>query len=91
MLQDQVQNGAFRRLIKMETDDAAARLRAGLPLVKKVPRAFRLQIALFIHGGLAVADAIRRIDYGVWKQRPALSKTDKLKILLRCRLCPVRS
>lgn len=86
MLSARVCNEPFRRLMEMEVDDAAARLTAGLPLTRMVPRAIRLQVALFIHGGLAVADAIRRINYNVWTTRPVLTKRDKFGILLRCLL-----
>ena len=91
MLQSHLYNEPFRRLMEAEVADAEERLRAGLPLVGMVPRGFRLQISLFIHGGLAVAEAIRESDYDVWKKRPALSKSKKLGIALRCWLRPERA
>ncbi len=84
MLHARTYNEPFRRLMEAEVDDAAGRLRAGLPLVRMVSRRAGAQIALFLHGGLAVAKALRRIDYDVWRTRPTLSNSDKLKILLRC-------
>jgi phytoene/squalene synthetase len=59
-------------------------LRAGLPLVKSVPQELQLDIALFIDGGLAILQAIRRQGCDVWTKRPALTKMQKFKLLTRC-------
>ena len=72
---------AFRRLLAGEVDRAESYLRRGWPLVGMVPREFQLQIALFIRGGLAILDAIRRQDYDVWTARPVVSKMRKLALL----------
>ena len=47
-----------------------------------MPRTLRLDVALFIAGGLAVLDAIRRVDYDVWSVRPTVSRSGKLRLLL---------
>jgi phytoene/squalene synthetase len=75
---------AFRRLLAAEVSEAQGWLRRGLRLVDLVPRELRLQIALFVHGGLAVLEAIRRRDYDVWSQRPAVSRTEKLRLAADC-------
>ena len=77
-------NEAFRRLLAAEVSEAEAWLRRGLPLVGMVPRWLQFDLALFIHGGLAILAAIRREDYDVWTRRPALSKRDKLRLAARC-------
>jgi squalene synthase HpnC len=77
-------NEAFRRLLAAQVDEAAAMLRAGTPLVRRMPRGLQLAIALFIHGGLATLEAIRRQDYDVWTRRPTLSKFDKLRLMAGC-------
>jgi squalene synthase HpnC len=77
-------NQAFRHLLAAEVGEAAVWLRRGLPLVQRVPSWMRLQVALFIYGGLAILDAIRRQDYDVWACRPALSKLEKLRLFARC-------
>ena len=41
-------------------------------------------MALFIHGGLALVEAIRRCQYDVWSRRPVLSKLEKLRLLGQC-------
>ena len=75
-------NDAFRKMMAAAVDDAGRRLTYGLPLVGMAPRGFRLPIDLFIHGGLAVLDAVRRVDYDVWSQRPVVSKRQKIGLVL---------
>ena len=76
-------NPAFRRLLADEVDRAEGFLRAGEPLVGLVTRQLRVDVRLFIDGGLAILDAIRRIDYNVWRTRPVVSKWAKLRLLFR--------
>jgi squalene synthase HpnC len=77
-------NEAFRQLLAAEVSEAEGWLRRGLPLVGMVPSWMQLQVALFIHGGLAILEAIRRHDYDVWSSRPTLSKLEKLRLAARC-------
>ncbi len=75
---------AFRRLLAVEVEQAEGYLRAGLPLIKSVPEALQLDIALFIQGGLAVLQAIRRGDFDVWTRRPTVTKLEKFQLLTKC-------
>lgn len=77
-------NQAFRRLLAAQVEQAEGWLRRGLPLVGLMPPELQLDVGLFIHGGLAILDAIRRQDYGVWSRRPVVSKMKKLRILADC-------
>jgi squalene synthase HpnC len=77
-------NEAFRRLMKEHVDRAEGFLRAGLPLIKMMPRDLRLDVALFIHGGLAILRAIRRQNFDVWTRRPRVSKMEKLRLFFNC-------
>lgn len=77
-------NGPFRRLLAAETDQAEGCLRRGLPLVPLLPTELQLDVALFVHGGLTILDAIRRQDYDVWTARPTVSKWEKLRLLASC-------
>jgi squalene synthase HpnC len=77
-------NDAFRRLLAAEVDLAEGYLRAGLPLVRWMPPELQLDIALFIHGGLAILRAIRQQNYDVWTSRPVVSRKTKLRLLLVC-------
>ncbi len=75
---------AFRSLLKYECDVAERYLLAGRPLVEIVPNKLRLDIELFIEGGLGTVHAIRRANYDVWTARPHLSKMNKSFIAVRC-------
>jgi squalene synthase HpnC len=77
-------NEPFRRLMAAEVDQAEGLLRRGLPLVPIMPPELRLDVALFIHGGLAILEAIRRQNYDVWSARPVVSRWEKLRLLLSC-------
>jgi squalene synthase HpnC len=76
-------NEAFRRALGEEVDRAERYLRAGAPLVGLMPPALRLQVALFVGGGLEILAAIRRQDYDVWRTRPRVSRWTQLRLLAR--------
>lgn len=77
-------NEAFRKLMVVSVDRAEGFLRQGLPLIGRVPWELRLDVALFIHGGLAILAAIRAQNYDVWARRPTVSRVAKVKLLARC-------
>src|SRR5262249_44062544 len=77
-------NSAFRQVLTKEVDRAETYLVRGAVLAELVPRNVQIDVALFAAGGRAVLDAIRRIDYNVWKLRPTVSKPRKLWLLARC-------
>jgi squalene synthase HpnC len=77
-------NASFRQIMTEQVAQADAMLRDGLPLVSLMPSSLQLAVALFIHGGLATLEAIRRQDYDIWRHRPALSKLAKLRLLVGC-------
>lgn len=72
----------FREMLALLVQDARSRLQAGIPLVTSVPRNIRLDIALFIRGGLSVLDAIEKIGYNVLQERPVVSRRKKISLLL---------
>jgi squalene synthase HpnC len=76
-------NTKFRALLAGEVERAERFLKAGEPLVERVPRELAIDVALFIRGGLAILDAIRKLDYNVWRRRPEVSKLAKLKLLVQ--------
>jgi phytoene/squalene synthetase len=67
-----------------EVDLAEGHLRRGLPLIRWMPPELQLDVALFIHGGLAILRAIREQNYDVWTWRPAISKRTRLRLLWKC-------
>lgn len=71
----------FRQMLRHEVDRAESYLVAGRPLGELVPAELRVDVALFVDGGLAVLSAIRRIDYDVWTKRPTVGKLQKLRLL----------
>ena len=55
----------------------------GLPLAESVGSALRVDIEMFSRGGLAVLDAIERIDYNTLEHRPSIPKSKQLRLLGR--------
>jgi squalene synthase HpnC len=84
MFSQRLCNEAFRRLMAAEAGEAEGFLRRGLPLVAMVPEELKLNVTLFIHGGLAILQKIREVDYDVWTRRPVLSTLEKLRLVVRC-------
>jgi squalene synthase HpnC len=76
-------NDAFRGALREEVGRAELHLREGEPLVRLMPRELRLDVSLFVAGGLAILAAIRRQDYDVWRRRPTVSRPAKLGLLAR--------
>ena len=72
----------FRRMMQELVIDARSRFQAGKPLINSVPKEFRADISLFVRGGLAILDAIERIQFNVLEKRPALSMWTKLRLLM---------
>ncbi|MBI4300872.1 MAG: squalene synthase HpnC [Chloroflexi bacterium] len=75
-------NDAFRRLMAFEVARARSLFEEGLQLVDMVEGAAKLDIKLFSLGGMRVLDAIERAGYDVLSKRPALSKREKIGLML---------
>lgn len=54
----------------------------GLPLSSLVDRRLALDIDLFSRGGMRILDKIEEQDYDVLARRPAISKTERVWLLL---------
>ncbi len=84
--EEQVANGvadkAFRDLMRSEVDRAQALFEEGLPLATRLSGRARLAIALFSKGGMRVLDAIRKQDYDVLSERPVVTRSRKLWLIL---------
>ncbi|WP_237607242.1 squalene synthase HpnC [Roseimaritima sediminicola] len=72
-----------KRWLRFEVDRAETFLRSGLPLADRVPRWLRRDIGLFVHGGLATLEAIRRADYDVLERRVTVSRWQQLRLVGR--------
>ncbi|MDR0391045.1 MAG: squalene/phytoene synthase family protein [Planctomycetaceae bacterium] len=76
-------NSEFRAMMCELVADARERLLNGVPLLNEIPDLIKFDIALIIRGGLAILDAIKKINYNVLKKRPTVSKLQKLNIILK--------
>ena len=72
----------FRDLMQFEVERARGFFARGSALLPLLPKEARVDVDLFIRGGVAILNAIARIDYNVWAQRPEVSKWEKGKLLV---------
>jgi len=73
---------AFRDAMRECVETARALFFEGLPLVRMVDRRLALDLDLFSRGGLQVLRKIEARGYDVLSGRPAISKTERLGLLL---------
>lgn len=84
MLARREYNQAFRQLLAAEVFRAETLLLRGATLADRVAPELSLEVRLFVEGGLAILNAIRKVDYNVWAMRPTVTKVQKGKIFFRC-------
>jgi squalene synthase HpnC len=72
---------AFAELMRFEVERTRQMFYQGLPLLDLVPAEVRLDIDLFIRGGLAVLRGIEECGYNVWQARPVLSRWQKATLV----------
>ncbi len=83
-LQARRTTSAFVELMRFEVDRARQFLLAGRPLLNSVQgRRLRLDLELFVAGGLKILDEIESIGYRVWDRRPTVTKPAKIGLLVR--------
>lgn len=75
-----VASASVRRLVAFEVERARGHLRAGAALSQMVPRRARIDIRMFVAGGLAVCDAIARQDHDTLGSRPAPGARGRARI-----------
>ena len=80
-LESRLTNEAFVELMRFEVDRAREFLKAGMPLVPRLPGRLQVDIDLFARGGLKILDRIEQIGYRVWEQRPVVTKRDAAGLL----------
>jgi squalene synthase HpnC len=73
----------FRNVMRELVDRTRELFHQGLPLSATLDRRLALDIDLFSRGGLCVLKKIERQDYDVLRARPAISKTERVWLLLR--------
>ena len=74
---------AFRNVLRDAVDVAQDLFEQGLPLVRMLDRRLALDIDLFSRGGLKVLEKIRAQDFNVLRARPAISRLERVSLLLR--------
>jgi squalene synthase HpnC len=72
---------AFRTVMREAVERAQRMFEEGLPLARTLSRRLALDIDLFQRGGLRVLQKIRAQDYDVLSHRPAISRSDRLRLL----------
>ena len=73
---------AFREVMREIVDRARELFDEGLPLAGKVDRRLALDLDLFSRGGMRVLEKIEQQDYDVLAARPAISKPERVRLLL---------
>ena len=74
---------AFAAVMKDIVDRARDLFIKGLPLADTVNRRLAVDLELFSRGGLRVLDKIEQQNYDVLSRRPAISKLERARLLLR--------
>lgn len=73
----------FVALMGFEVSRARAWFARGLELAGMVHGRLRREVRLFAHGGLAILARIEDVGYDVFTRRPALRRTDMLRLIAR--------
>jgi squalene synthase HpnC len=73
---------AFREVMREIVKKARQLFAEGMPLIAMVNRRLSLDLDLFSRGGLLVLDKIAQRDYNVLASRPAVSKAERVRLLL---------
>jgi len=73
---------AFQAVMRDAVEVARKLFLEGLPLIKRVDRRLAFDLELFSRGGMRVLEKIEQQDYNVLTQRPAISKFERLRVLL---------
>jgi squalene synthase HpnC len=72
---------AFAALLRFEVERTRDLFYRGMPLLDRVQPELRVDLELFIRGGLAILRKIERIGYNVLRQRPVLHSWEKAALL----------
>ena len=73
---------AFRNVMRDAVEVARELFVKGMPLAKTVNRRLGFDLQLFSRGGLRVLDKIEAQDYNVLSRRPAISKPERVRLML---------
>lgn len=68
-------------LVRFQVDRTRELLESGRGLLARLPREARVDVELFLEGGLAVLGSIESIQYRVMESRPSVGGREKLRLL----------
>jgi squalene synthase HpnC len=74
---------AFSSLMQFQAERTRGLFGRGWPLVDRLPADVRIDVELFIRGGLAILRKIERQGYNVWASRPQLTRREKACLVAR--------
>ena len=72
----------FREVMREAVEVTRGLFLKGLPLARQVDRRLAIDLELFSRGGLRVLEKIERQDFNVLRARPAISKMERVGLLL---------
>lgn len=75
-------NTAFQNVMRDAVDVAHKLFLEGLPIVKAVDKRLSFDLDLFSRGGMRVLEKIEQQNYNVLARRPAISKIERVQLLL---------
>lgn len=75
-------NPEFQAVMREAVEVARKLFVEGLPLTKTVDRRLAFDLELFSRGGMRILEKIEQQNYNVLAQRPAISKFERLRLLL---------
>ena len=82
-LTQHIYNENFRRLLEFEVERTQELFDRGKGLILRTGKNIELEIRLFISGGEGILQALRKNQYDVFRQRPKLSKLQKMTLLAK--------
>lgn len=77
-------NLAFQNVMRDAVGVARKLFLEGLPLVKTVDKRLAFDLELFSRGGMRVLEKIEQQNYNVLARRPAISKFERVQLLVGC-------
>jgi squalene synthase HpnC len=76
-------DAGFCHLMRFEVERARAMLQSGAPLALRLPGRVGWELRLVVQGGLRILEKIENVGFDVFTRRPALGKSDWLRIAWR--------
>lgn len=76
------EDDAFRSVMRDAVDRARELFIAGRPLARTVNRRLSVDLDLFSRGGMRVLEKIADQNYNVLRQRPSISRVERVRLLL---------